>query len=90
MNYILCDNGIRCFVTPCFSWDVCSIETGELIESISLLDVSSEIADMTVEQFMNKPHYVKGYITPGIIEFTGKEHRVLHIQDACPVDKNEN
>lgn len=89
MNFILYDNGLRCFLPPCFSWDVYSIETSKLIERVSLLDISSEITGMSVEKFMSQPHYVTGYITLGKVEFTGKQHRVLHIQDARPASNNE-
>ncbi len=90
MNYILCDNGIRCFVPPCFSWDVYSIETRKLIERVSLLDISSKIAGMTMEQFLSQPHCVTGYIKPGeVVKYTGKQHRILYIQDAHLADNEE-
>jgi hypothetical protein len=38
--YTLQDNGLRCFVSPCFSWNVLD-RNGQLVATVSEVDVSS-------------------------------------------------
>jgi len=38
--YTIQDNGIRCFVPPCFSWNVLD-HNGQLVTTVSEVDISS-------------------------------------------------
>jgi hypothetical protein len=38
--YTIQDNGLRCFVPPCFSWNVLD-KDGQLITTVSDIDISS-------------------------------------------------
>jgi hypothetical protein len=40
----LVDNGLRCFVSPCFQWDVVD-EGGEKLASVSFIDTPSGLAE---------------------------------------------
>lgn len=51
-QYIIRDNGIRCFVPPCFSWDVIAVPSCEASSAsdidLSLLGLSQEDEDKTL------------------------------------------
>jgi hypothetical protein len=65
--YTLQDNGLRCFVPPCFSWDVLD-SNGQLIAKVSDVDFSylqgsSDIQELQVS-LANEGLRVRGYTIP--------------------------
>jgi hypothetical protein len=38
-QYILRDNGLRCFIPPCFSWEVVEIDSN-IVKTVSEVDLS--------------------------------------------------
>jgi hypothetical protein len=65
--YTLQDNGLRCFLPPCFSWNVLD-SNGQLIAQVSDIDFSylkrsSDIQDLQVS-LANQGLHVRGYTVP--------------------------
>lgn len=63
--YTLKDNGLRCFVSPCFSWDVLN-NNGQLIAKVSDVDFS-RLQDSSTEievLLVNEGLRVIGYAVP--------------------------
>jgi hypothetical protein len=67
-SYLLRDNGLRCFVPPCFSWDVVELTTGTLTTAsdVELDAVVGEGAEgeQLQQRLAEGPHHVKGHFVP--------------------------
>jgi len=48
VNYILKDNGLRAFIPPVFSWDVCD-DTGKKLDTASELNLSDVVSSQQEE-----------------------------------------
>lgn len=67
--YTIQDNGMRCFVPPCFSWDVFDTN-GRLIAQVSDIDLSLFKTKIDLEKLQaslaNEGLKVRGYTVPGV------------------------
>jgi hypothetical protein len=65
--YTLQDNGLRCFVPPCFSWNVIN-KTGQLVATVSDVDISCLEGFSGLQQaqasLANEGLLVRGYSIP--------------------------
>ena len=65
--YTLRDNGLRCFVSPCFSWDVLN-SNSQLIATVSDIDFSSLQDSSNIQELQlllaGKGLRVRGYTIP--------------------------
>lgn len=82
--YTLRDNGLRCFIPPCFSWDVFD-SNGQLITRVSDLDFSclqgsSDIQELQVS-LANEGLRVKGYAV-SLTESDGVRQAVTFIVES--------
>jgi hypothetical protein len=69
--YRVRDNGLRCFVPPCFSWDVIDIESNESSTAsdldLSPLGVEGEEARQLHAALVEGEHRVRGHLQPYIV-----------------------
>jgi hypothetical protein len=82
--YTIQDNGLRCFVPPCFSWNVLDTN-GQLIAQVSDVDFShlqstSDIQDLQV-CLTNEGLHVRGYTVP-LIESDGVRQAIKFIVES--------
>lgn len=65
-TYIIHDNGLRCFVPPCFSWDVSDLN-GRLVAKVSDIDFARVSADSDEMKacLSSEGLTVSGYTIPG-------------------------
>jgi hypothetical protein len=67
--YTIQDNGVRCFIPPCFSWNVFDTN-GQLIAQVSDIDFSFSTAKADPEELQaclsNEGLKVRGYTVPGV------------------------
>jgi hypothetical protein len=83
-TYTIQDNGLRCFVPPCFSWNVLNTN-GQLIAQVSDVDFShlqstSDIQELQ-ECLINEGLYVRGYTVP-LVESDGVRQAIKFIVES--------
>jgi hypothetical protein len=66
-QYILRDNGLRCFIPPCFSWEVVEVDSN-LVKTVSEVDLSelfleSNEAKKLLESLSKGELYVQGRLS---------------------------
>jgi hypothetical protein len=91
-TYTLQDNGLRCFIPPCFSWDVLD-STGQLIATVSDLDFSSLQGSSDIQELQiplaNEGLHVRGYAMP-LSESSGARPAIKFVVESIEGDYREH
>lgn len=79
--YLIKDNGLRCFMPPCFSWDIIDLN-GELVGTVSDIDLSRVSIEIDKSRVQKKLYSlglkVKGY-TKVLKVFDGNRQGIAFI-----------
>ena len=88
-NFILCDNGLRCFVPPCFSWDVYCASHRKLVGKASVVVFSDNLNNVRLDDLYRNPHFCRGSLLLGETDSNGKHHIVFQVEHARPATIQE-
>jgi hypothetical protein len=82
--YTIQDNGLRCFVPPCFSWNVLNTN-GQLIAQVSDVDLSHLQTTSDIQELQacltNEGLHVRGYTVP-LVESDGVRQAIKFIVES--------